>query len=65
MAQMIRKNFDVPDETRPIPGGKVEVVHFGELQPMRTTFEAGWRWSESVKPIVNTESCQVHHHLDS
>jgi len=61
MAQMIKKNFDAPDETRPIPHGKVEVVNFGELQPMRTTFEPGWRWSESVKPIVKTESCQVHH----
>ena len=24
-------------------------------------FEPGWRWSEHVKPIVGTESCQVHH----
>jgi class 3 adenylate cyclase len=24
-------------------------------------FEPGWRWSEHVKPIVSTESCQVHH----
>jgi hypothetical protein len=61
MALMIKKNFDDPDETRPITNGKVEVVNFGELQPMRTTFEPGWRWSESVKPIVKTESCQVHH----
>ncbi len=61
MAQMIKKNFDMPDEKRPIPGGKVEVVNFGELQPMRTTFEPGWRWSESVKPIVHTDSFQVHH----
>ena len=61
MAQMIKKNFDTPDEVRPIPGGNAEVLNFGEVQPMRTTFEPGWRWSESVKPIVHTESCQVHH----
>ncbi len=61
MAQMIKKSFDSPDETRPIPQGNVEVVNFGDLQPMRTTFQPGWRWSESVKPIVKTDSCQVHH----
>ena len=61
MAQMIKKSFNSPDETRPIAKGRVEVVNFGELQPMRTTFEPGWRWSESVKPVVKTESCQVHH----
>jgi len=24
-------------------------------------FEPGWRWSECVKPIVGTDSCQVIH----
>ena len=61
MAQMIKKSFATPDETRPITKGKVEVVNVGDRQPMRTTFEPGWRWSESVKPIVKTDSCQVHH----
>ena len=61
MTEMIKKNFDVPNETRPIPKGKAEVLNFGELQPMCTTFEPGCRCSESVRPIVNTASCQVHH----
>jgi ketosteroid isomerase-like protein len=25
------------------------------------SFEPGWRWSEDVKPIAGTDSCQVHH----
>ena len=33
----------------------------GELAVGRTVFEPGWRWSEHVKPIVGTESCQEHH----
>jgi quercetin dioxygenase-like cupin family protein len=37
------------------------VVKLNDQQIMRATFEPGWRWSESVKPIVKTESCQVHH----
>ena len=61
MVQMIKKNFDAPDETRPMTKGKAEVVNFGDLQPMRTAFEPGWRWSESVKPIAKTDSCQVQH----
>ena len=61
MAQLTRKNFDTPDETRPIANGTVDIVNLAELQPMRTTFQPGWRWSESVKPVVGTDSCEVHH----
>ena len=25
------------------------------------TFEPGWKWSENVKPIAGTDSCQVAH----
>jgi len=28
---------------------------------MRTIFEPGWRWSECVKPVAGTDSCQTHH----
>lgn len=24
-------------------------------------FEPGWRWSECIKPVVGTDSCQVSH----
>ena len=27
----------------------------------RGTFEPGWKWSENVKPIAGTDSCQVSH----
>jgi mannose-6-phosphate isomerase-like protein (cupin superfamily) len=63
MSELIKKRFDVPDEIRPIPNGKVDVVKLGEMQALRNTFQPGWRWSESVKPIAKTDSCQVHHVL--
>ena len=63
MAKMIKKNFNTADETRPVVLGKVEIVNLDDLQVMRTTFQPGWRWSESVKPIVKTDSCQVPHLL--
>jgi mannose-6-phosphate isomerase-like protein (cupin superfamily) len=61
MASLEKKSFDQPDETRPIDKGTVEVVELDGATVMRTTFEPGWRWSECVKPVVGTESCQTHH----
>ena len=63
MATMIKKSFDAPEETRPMNKGKAEIVNLGESRIMRVTFEPGWRWSECVKPIVGTDSCQVTHLL--
>lgn len=60
-ATTLRKSFGNPDETRNIANGKVEVINLGEVQAMRATFEPGWKWSESVKPIAGTDSCQVAH----
>lgn len=59
--KIIKKNFSDPDEKRPIAKGKIEVLKLEDTQIMRTTFEPGWRWSESVKPIAGTDSCQVQH----
>ena len=63
MSKLIKKSFALPDEIRPIPKGRVEVLKLNDLPVIRNTFEPGWRWSESVKPIAKTESCQVFHVL--
>jgi len=61
-ATMEVKRFDAPDETRPFEGrGKAEVVQVAGKTIGRGTFEAGWRWSENVRPIAGTDSCQVSH----
>ena len=58
-----RKPFDKPDETRAFKNGKgkLEVVTVGDCTVGRGVFEPGWRWSEHVKPIVGTSSCQAAH----
>jgi quercetin dioxygenase-like cupin family protein len=62
MAQMEVKSFDSPDETRPFEGkGQAEVLNIGGKVVGKATFEPGWRWSENVKPIAGTDSCQVSH----
>jgi uncharacterized cupin superfamily protein len=57
----IKKTFTDPDEIRAIKNGKVEVLNLGEVTAMRATFEPGWRWTDSVKPIAGTDTCQVAH----
>ena len=61
MAEMVKKSFDAPEETRSLHKGKIEVVDLGGLKVKRVIHEPGWRWSECVKPAVGTDSCQVGH----
>ncbi len=62
MATMEVKNFDSPDETRPFEGkGKADVLQLAGQVIGRAVFEPGWRWSNNVKPIAGTESCQISH----
>ena len=56
------KKFDAPDEVRPFEGnGQAEVVQLAGHAVAKGTFEPGWKWSENVKPIAGTDSCQVAH----
>jgi hypothetical protein len=55
------KDLESSDETMTFDHGSVEVVRIGGFMIRRNTFEPGWRWSTSVKPIAKTDSCHVHH----
>jgi len=62
MATIEVKNFDSADETRPFEGkGQAEIVVVAGKEIGRGTFEPGWKWSENVKPIAGTDSCEVSH----
>lgn len=61
MASLQKKNLSSPDETRTFDKGKTEVVTIGDLTFGRSTFQPGWKWSTSIKPIAKTNSCQMHH----
>jgi len=63
MAQLIGKRFESPDEVREFTEGtgRVELVDLNGHAVGRGTFEPGWRWSQNVKPIAGTGSCQVDH----
>jgi mannose-6-phosphate isomerase-like protein (cupin superfamily) len=55
------KSFDQPDETRPFEHGRVDWVEIAGNNAGRATLEPGWRWSEAVKPIAKTDSCEFAH----
>jgi len=56
-----RKNFASPDEVREFPQGRLELVTVGGVTVGRFIGQPGWRWSTSVKPTVQTSSCQAAH----
>jgi hypothetical protein len=53
--------FNTPDEIRPFEHGKMELLNAGGGTVGRAKFEPGWRWSNDVKPIAGTETCQAAH----
>jgi hypothetical protein len=55
-------DFDSPDEVRSPDKTRIDVVRLGDgTTAARLTFQPGWRWSECVKPVAGTDSCQVKH----
>jgi mannose-6-phosphate isomerase-like protein (cupin superfamily) len=59
--KMQKKSMTSHDETRSFDKGKVEIAKVGNTSIGRGYFEPGWSWEKSVKPIVNTNSCEVSH----
>ena len=55
------RDFASPDETRSPEKTTVELVNLAGGQIGRYTFQPGWRWSECIKPVVQTDTCQVEH----
>lgn len=61
MAGVEKLDFDSPDETRTPEKTQVHVVRVGGTTVGRLTLEPGWEWSECIKPVAGTDSCQVRH----
>ena len=61
MVKLQRRPFGEPDDVREIPYGRLETYDMGEIRIGRSVLQPGWRWSESIKPIAQTELCEYHH----
>jgi hypothetical protein len=60
---LVRLSLDSPEEVRPFENDKgyLELVNLAAGPVGRATFKPGWRWSNDVKPIAKTDSCQGAH----
>ena len=62
MATLNKKNFDNPDETMTPEKMKVDNVDLGNgVKAARMTTQPGWKWSECIKPMIGTDTCQKNH----
>jgi hypothetical protein len=61
MAGVEARDFSAPDEVRNPEKTTVELVRLAGGVIGRYTFQPGWRWSECIKPVVGTDTCQVEH----
>ena len=57
----VNKSHASPDELRTPDKTRVEVVRLDGFTLGRIVLEPGWRWSQCIKPVVKTDSCQVSH----
>lgn len=55
------KSFDSPDQRRTPDKTQVDTVALGSADVARMTMQPGWKWSECIKPVAGTESCQKLH----
>lgn len=55
------RNMDSPDETRAPDKTLLAVVQLGDATIARMTLQPGWRWSDCVRPVAGTASCQAAH----
>ena len=55
------KTFSKPDEIREFPRGRVELLRVGSGEVGRLALQPGWRWSNDVKPLAKTDSCEAPH----
>jgi hypothetical protein len=53
--------FNKPDEIREFPNGRAEIITIGGAEIGRLVLQPGWRWSNDVKPIAGTDSCEAPH----
>jgi hypothetical protein len=55
------KSHESPDEVRSPDKTRLEVVELEGHTIGRMRLQPGWRWSECIKPVVKTDSCQLSH----
>jgi class 3 adenylate cyclase len=60
-SQPFTKSLRHPDEVVALGDGSAATVTVGDVVVGRVTLPPGWRWSEQVRPVAGTTSCQFRH----
>ena len=55
------KNLSEPDEKVTFPNGGGNIVSVDGMMVGRGTMQPGWKWSNDVKPLAGTSSCEIPH----
>jgi len=55
------RTFGKPDETRKFNNGQAEILNIDNTPIGRLVLQPGWRWSNDVKPLAGTDSCEAPH----
>jgi hypothetical protein len=61
MQQTEHRRFGEADEVRTFPNGRAEILKVAGADIGRLVFEPGWRWSNDVRPLAGTGSCEAPH----
>ena len=61
MMDLIIKRFSDPDEVRVFKKGKFELLALPGMTIGKATYSPGWKWSEDVSPLSETQFCNVEH----
>jgi hypothetical protein len=62
MTTLEKHSINSPDEVREFQDhGHADIVTIGDFSLARAVFEPGWKWSNDLKPIAGTASCQTRH----
>ena len=59
--QIHQKNLADPDSVMECGHGRMELATIDDMTVARLTLQPGWKWSESIRPMAGTDSCQVRH----
>ena len=60
MAALAKQTLSAGD-IKDLPKAHVESVAHETFKVSKLTVQPGWKWSECIKPLVGTDSCQVAH----
>ena len=61
MSTLEKKSWSNPDGTLTPDKTHAANIKFGAVTLTKANMQPGWKWSECIKPLVETESCQAGH----